>query len=348
MTPPLIAGRTSGKRTLAEVMEEDMTTKRQKVDGSDTRRAHASEFMRSRFFNTQRTTTAGASPSGAIPNVIDLTEENHSDIENGVMDIEEEEPVVQEDGYLSPTPSLARLATPDLSSPGRQRGLQESPINISPEHVTLEADYIFTPTIMRTSSKARRYTSPSRPALAKGRDGNGGLILVRDTPSPDDEQEPGGSQLHPLDLRGVFQDDAGSDIVDPVEQNHRQEGADNLNIARVKVSNEESLEEVAEGNDLSEWEDELVGQQAQRHQQTVVARGWWSKYAQFSRHQKISRKSTVRTPLKRRDAINRVAVDDDAEDLGPASSKLGMRNISSRKENMRQLAPSRLLFERTS
>ncbi|KAL5506871.1 hypothetical protein ACEPAH_6327 [Sanghuangporus vaninii] len=107
--PRMLVGNASGKRTLADVMEHDINTKRKKIttdhDIQRTRRLHST----SRFFSSPRS-------SHTIKNEDSSFKENVHPASN-LQVPEHDDTVTQEEGYLSPSPSLSRAATPDISSP---------------------------------------------------------------------------------------------------------------------------------------------------------------------------------------------------------------------------------------
>lgn len=117
--PRAIAGNSSGKRTLVDVMEYDIAAKRKRIaEGFKHQRKSTST---SRFFaapahHTERKTSS---------HLFESEKENN----NPASDTENEfwESVGQEDGYLSPSPSLSRKVTPELSSPILERVGHASP-----------------------------------------------------------------------------------------------------------------------------------------------------------------------------------------------------------------------------
>ncbi|KAL5508740.1 hypothetical protein ACEPAG_4775 [Sanghuangporus baumii] len=107
--PRMLAGNASGKRTLADVMEHDTCTKRKRVtadrDIQRTRRLHST----SHFFSGPRSSLTIKIDDSSV-------KENIHPTSNSQVP-EHDDPVTQEDGYLSPSPCLLRDATPDISSP---------------------------------------------------------------------------------------------------------------------------------------------------------------------------------------------------------------------------------------
>ena len=159
----IVAGRSSGKRTLADAHELDAATKRAKhhhghgqpssAPSSPSRSERNQNIppaqpvpkpRESRFFSGG---AGGVGPSrrhsAPIPQplkpepVEEVDEEledevvdsddvavDEDDIGDAMLEEDEDEPVTQEDGYLSPGPSIVRCATPDLSSPARPGSLR--------------------------------------------------------------------------------------------------------------------------------------------------------------------------------------------------------------------------------
>jgi hypothetical protein len=132
-----VAGRESGKRTLVEVMDYDIEVKRKKLD--EYRGEKCVKAVHSRFFLGKETlaTPSGSRPadhaqtSAVRPSIMfeDSAKENVPPFEEDDVEsvVETEDPVTQEDGYISP-PSLpdeddedAATEAPNFSSPKRPR-----------------------------------------------------------------------------------------------------------------------------------------------------------------------------------------------------------------------------------
>ncbi|KAL5484762.1 hypothetical protein ACEPAI_7404 [Sanghuangporus weigelae] len=107
--PRMLVGNASGKRTLADVMEHDINTKRKRITADHniqrTRRLHST----SHFYSSPRSSRTIKIDDSSV-------KENVHPASNSQAP-EHDDPVTQEDGYLSPSPSLSRAATPDISSP---------------------------------------------------------------------------------------------------------------------------------------------------------------------------------------------------------------------------------------
>lgn len=136
-SPPLklmTVGKASGKRTLAEVMDQDIAVKKKKKR-SPSSAPTSPKVTSSKFFGApvRRASSSAklghqagvSSPRTEKENIIDvegLPDDGDSLVTRGRVDSEIEDlhsdPVEQEDGYISPTPSMSKDAD-DLSSPVR-------------------------------------------------------------------------------------------------------------------------------------------------------------------------------------------------------------------------------------
>lgn len=119
------AGRASGKRTLVDLMDEAEEEKKRKHD-KELEHKRRKSFDQSRYFSDCRQHTDSVNIFGAGPSrrhTMDGIREGTVDLtQDEVIVIEDEDDmavdsVTQEDGYLSPSPSISRVLTPDLSSP---------------------------------------------------------------------------------------------------------------------------------------------------------------------------------------------------------------------------------------
>lgn len=238
VTRPVV-GQSSGKRTLTEAMEHDIASKRQKrkerevVPGTPT--LHVPPSTRSKFFDGSSSsrpkgrhvahdtsdTESVAGPSSGLAqlrhdkeNIPSLPSEDELDEGEISMD-EVADPVTQEDGYMSPSPSFSRWDSPELSSPLRPRRGTPSQSIAFPEVEDLEEDEDFDADILSSPPSAgqKRGGARHRPRTVSP---SGGNVLVRGTPTPSEKR--GGraaspEQLGP-DLRDIFENwsDGTSDI----------------------------------------------------------------------------------------------------------------------------------------
>ncbi|KAI9438555.1 hypothetical protein H4582DRAFT_180087 [Lactarius indigo] len=121
----IVAGRASGKRRLLGLMDGDLDTKRKKLLEYDEEENVPSPVL-SHFFSNAA--VAGPSRLGTAmeedgvlgtQEIVLGADLDTDEVEDAEACDEEPDQVAQEDGYLSPAPSLKRLSTPDLSSPPR-------------------------------------------------------------------------------------------------------------------------------------------------------------------------------------------------------------------------------------
>lgn len=119
-------GNASGKRTLVEVMGEDAAVKRKRISQSE---PHTST---SKFFSAECKDALRSPEKENIP----IAEEN-LDNENDDFD-----PVTQEDGYISPSPSSSRHLTPELSSPLLSRTMSMPVRHGSPTQALVTQDLV--------------------------------------------------------------------------------------------------------------------------------------------------------------------------------------------------------------
>ncbi|THH19536.1 hypothetical protein EW146_g1654, partial [Bondarzewia mesenterica] len=102
----IVAGRASGKRSLAGIMHEDMAAKRKKLDDVATEERENIP-MQSRFFLGVGGSNSNSLHVNRQPHAADTT---CDDEDNGVLDEPAVDPVTQEDGYISPGPSFTRAS----------------------------------------------------------------------------------------------------------------------------------------------------------------------------------------------------------------------------------------------
>jgi hypothetical protein len=220
-----VVGQASGKRTLADVMEQDLVAKRKKSDEPKSR-----ELLESRFFGASSSLSSSKmsahhhlqidpeSLPEAGPSHIRAEKENVpitvDDLDNSMevaLEFEDPvDPVTQEDGYLSPSPACPRWETPELSSPVQPKSTR------SRSQDDFGADPISSPLAAR-SANSRARSRMGRPRSAspsyirspenpeRGRKRKGGL--VRETRTCGGNEEFVGP-----DLRDIFGDDTTSEI----------------------------------------------------------------------------------------------------------------------------------------
>ena len=259
------------------VMQDDLTTKRRLLENDQ--RENIPSSVQSRFFGNNA--TAGPSRLGSTPKedgvlatqevVLVADSDDAEEVEDADATDEESDPVAQEDGYLSPAPSLKRLSTPDVSSPPR-------PSEASRVFCRDSCTKDFAVDIL-SSPETRKSALPLRSKSIPGRDGKAvGRILVSDTPrksgpaksvdgvdagvlcGPDlfdeDSMEITDFTMPPCSFGGSTQSSSGLDT--PVSQE----------AAGVVI-----------GDDDFDLEDDIEFIEMRRAKQDAVAQGWWSKWA---------------------------------------------------------------------
>ncbi|KAG2154183.1 PIN domain-like protein [Suillus bovinus] len=182
-----VPGKGSGKRTLVDILDEDLAAKRIKINQASSP-TDISLPTHSRFFpfpliSKQKVEQAedDLMPSSRIPHPLS-DKENLPDYADNVIVVEElddileepRDPVTQEDGYLSPSPSYFRSATPDLSSPVRPYNPARRDYGDGDD---FGADLIPSPTAVRTVMRhaSHQCLPPKKEKVS---------ILVRETPPP--------------------------------------------------------------------------------------------------------------------------------------------------------------------
>ncbi|KAG1823376.1 uncharacterized protein BJ212DRAFT_676171 [Suillus subaureus] len=205
-----MSGKGSGKRTLVDILDEDLAAKRIKLNQASSS-TNLSLLTHSRFFPSPLTSKQRVERAAddLMPNSrisYPLSEkENLPDHADNVIVVEELDeildepldPVTQEDGYLSPSPSYFRSATPDLSSPVRPYNPGRRDHDNGDD---FGADVIPSPTAVRTVTRhALHQCLPLKKEKVS--------ILVRETPPPSAADE-----IEGPDLRDVLDIEAPGDI----------------------------------------------------------------------------------------------------------------------------------------
>ncbi|KAH7886997.1 exodeoxyribonuclease 1 [Phlebopus sp. FC_14] len=265
-----VAGKSSGKRTLVDVLDEDLAAKRMKTEGNCTPGTREASRL---FFTpgaTQRRMSATSSLSGLMSGPSRLRTQpcesdglaqdakenvdprNHLEGHLG----ESPDPVQQEDGYISPSPSYFRSATPDLSSPVRRPSQDTAYMHETMDE--FEADSVSSPTATRLGSQQGygRGTSSDETRTS---------VLVRRTPSPIISTEIGGPDLKRIlsisDL-GDLDDIEGDEWSAPSTQSTSGP------ITPVEFTS-------IDGTKADKFDDAKVG----KTHAELVANGWWNKWA---------------------------------------------------------------------
>ncbi|KAG1802276.1 uncharacterized protein HD556DRAFT_1195014, partial [Suillus plorans] len=168
-------------------LDEDLAAKRIKINQASSSTDH-SVLTHSRFFPFPSMSQQQVElpeddlmPSSRIPHPLS-DKENLPDHADNVIVVEEldeileepRDPVTQEDGYLSPSPSYFRSATPDLSSPVRPYNPARHDRRDGDD---FGADIVPSPTAVRTITRHALHQCllPKKEKVS---------ILVRETPPP--------------------------------------------------------------------------------------------------------------------------------------------------------------------
>ncbi|KAG2139365.1 hypothetical protein BD769DRAFT_194615 [Suillus cothurnatus] len=256
-----VSGKGSGKRTLVDILDEDLAAKRIKLNPASSS-TNLSLLTHSRFFPSPLTSKQQVEqavddlmPSSRIPYPLS-DKENLPDHADNVIIVEEldeildqpPDPVTQEDGYLSPSPSYFRSATPDLSSPVRPYNPAQCDHGDGDD---FGADIIPSPTAVRTVTRHALHRS----LLPKKEKVN---ILVRETPPPMDGM--GADEIEGPDLRDVFDIEAPGDI-------------DAIDDDIITPASSSSI------SGPITPEDNVTEASAHAKRTEIVANGWWNKWA---------------------------------------------------------------------
>ena len=266
-------GTNSGKRSLSDVLDEDLAVKRMKVECKG---VGAGASKRPRDSTSSRMPDRRASTSSSVSDFVpnpryvlhDQGSSKHTlpthAKENispcGHLACEPDEvpnPVNQEEGYISPAPSYFRSATPDLSSPVRHPHEESRGVYTTGDD--FGADIVSSPVAMLRKKGAPGFLDT---ASAK--------VLVRSTPSP-----VGPDEIYGPDLRDFLS------IATPTSPAKSYErSATSTPSTTGLVTPEDSIanvstfiDEVMADEDFG-VETQLCGSPAE-----IVANGWWNKWA---------------------------------------------------------------------
>jgi exonuclease-1 len=210
-------------------------------------------------------------PSSRIPYPLS-DKENLPDHADNVIIVEEldeildqpPDPVTQEDGYLSPSPSYFRSATPDLSSPVRPYNPAQRDHGDGDD---FGADIIPSPTAVRTVTRHALHQS----LLPKKEKVN---ILVRETPPPMDGM--GADEIEGPDLRDVFDIEAPGDI-DAIDDDIITP-ASSSSISGPITPEDNGMNDEFDIDRLTE-KHTVTEASAHAKRTEIVANGWWNKWA---------------------------------------------------------------------
>jgi exonuclease-1 len=253
-------------------MDQDLAAKEKKHERSQSPK-RTKILTESRFFG---------GPSNSAPNLQDdlvvpiagpsrLVEFVEDEKENVPMSDEDldfamdlpDDPVTQEDGYMSPAPSFSRLDTPDLSSPLRP-GATRTKRECDDGFDDFGADTISSPVAPKV---APRHPSRSIEKLEWSQDN----ILDRDTPVVSDQNVKRATRIDGPDLRDTFDDDITSEI-DCFDE-------DTLDTTPPITPDDSGRVEEELGMDIDDLEPDLeLEAEAIDTRTEIVANGWWAKW----------------------------------------------------------------------
>jgi len=258
------------------LMHDDLAAKRKRLLKTDESENIASP-LQSRFFGKHSTSRLGPTPNEV--EVLNTQEVvlvadcgDAEEVEDSDADASDEEPdqVAQEDGYLSPTPSLRRLSTPDLSSPPQFAEVsrvfcRDSSTGDFAVDVLSSPETRKPPLPLRNKSLSSRATgrtlvpdTPRKSGPVAG--GRGAEVLSRpDLLFDADTTEIAEFSVPPCSFGGSTQSQSSSGLDTPVSQE----------AASVVVACDEDVDV---GDDI-----EFI--EIRRATQDAVARGWWTKWA---------------------------------------------------------------------
>lgn len=302
----LVAGRASGKRTLAEVMDHDMAVKRKKREETQ-REVHTRDARSSKFFDVRppawrdATKVCGeavgcpvAGPS-CITLDVDDDKENVPCADDDEVFTEDADAVVQEDGYISPSPSMRRWDSEEVSSPVRAR----------PGQRCEEEDDDFGADILSSPPPARRvYRSISTTGAVSVPLYDGGTVLVPNTPSKSERKKQARERPEACsgpDLQDTFGDcnwdwDGGSSDIecsgelDPYPSTATSSGP--VTPSNIPLQAEaEACAQKLEAEDV----DEAMGSQDTAVRHARVARGWWERWGRGTRSPAVAQVNSPST-----------------------------------------------------
>lgn len=305
-TPRPIVGQASGKRTLAEVMDHDIVSKRQKrkdLDAPSTPSGHLPASTRSKFFSapssgrsrgqhvphddgggTDIASVAGPSGLGHLAH----NKENipcvapADELDEGEISVDEvADPVTQEDGYMSPSPSFSRWDSPELSSPSRSqsRSSKWPTQDVDEDDDISDADVLSSP----IGAAQQRSRVAGRPRRSPSPFPSAGNILVHGTPTRSAKRGDAGSpaRLGP-DLRDIFEtwSDGTSDIDEGGEES--LESMESFASSSEPVTPESSTQHVVcvdDSYDAMTDDIEEIERQTSATRNDRIANGWWERWA---------------------------------------------------------------------
>ena len=260
-------------------MDGDLDTKRKKLLERDEEENVASPVL-SHFFSNAA--IAGPSRLGitteedgvlGTQEIVLVEDLDDDEVEDAGTCDEEPDQVAQEDGYLSPAPSLKRLSTPDLSSPPR-------PLHPSRVFRRDSSTQDFAVDVL-SSPETRKPPVPLRSKSLSGRENEPfGCILVPDTPRQSRSAYPAGDQDTDNVLCGpdLFED---SDIaeIDGFGTPPCSFGGSTQSSSSLEPPASQGVAGAGTSSEVLDLEDDIEFIGVRQASQDAVARGWWTKWA---------------------------------------------------------------------
>lgn len=303
----LAAGRASGKRTLAEVMDHDMAVKRKKREETQ-REVHTRDVRSSRFFDVRPPASRDADKDAICGEEVDCPVAGPSCITLDVDDDKENVPcadddevftedadaVAQEDGYISPSPSMGRWDSEEVSSPVRARPGQRC----EEEDDDFGADILSSPP--PAAAKRRVYRSMSTTGAVSVPLYDGGTVLVPNTPSKSERRRQARERPEVCsgpDLQDTFGDcnwdwDGGSSDIECSGELDPSPSTASTSSGPVTPSNihlQNATDACAQEVDV----DETMGSHDAATRHARVARGWWERWGRGTRSPAVAQVDSI-------------------------------------------------------
>ncbi|KIK68479.1 hypothetical protein GYMLUDRAFT_35906 [Collybiopsis luxurians FD-317 M1] len=295
--PIVTTGKASGKRTLAEVLGQDLAAKKKRKSPSSA--PTSPNITSSKFFgtsvasNVRRASSGGSVGFGIEKENLGLEEEdcpaNDEDslVAQGHVDPEmaedielEDSPVEQEDGYISPSPSMSRDFD-DLSSPIQPRTRQISP-QAEPGGLDFGVDPISSP----PAECQAQFWRPGRPASPN----TSVRVLVKASPEISTTSSAPIKHDCTVDLRDSFGNESSSEIDSDNDHTPTPSPLTPEELAG-DLPNSPDHRNLSEAQELDDPEEREILALASRTD--VVAAGWRKAWAFETPHLRAARRSRI-------------------------------------------------------
>lgn len=286
-------------------MDQEMNAKRKRREGRDSRDVQSQRVHHgtsSKYFACASSSTpkgghvvyqedVSDSESVAGPSGLDRLRHNKENLpcfdnaiesldDSGEISLEEEgpDPVTQEDGYMSPSPSIRGWDSPELSSPARA-GTRSSGPSRGCGDDDFGADVLSSPpsASRRTTYRAR---TPTR--CTPGLSPSTGRILVHSTPTSSKKSK---AVHRPYaqgpDLRDIFEDwdDLTSEIDESYEDSMESTPSSGGPVTPASSGQPPNLSVDDLSDEVILSGDEEIEEQTLAARDAKVANGWWEKWA---------------------------------------------------------------------